>query len=225
MAINSNYVLQKYIARATLAGMILLSLTGCRTSTSVDIEHPDFTRKPENVAIEAEGRRLSPPSPSSHTSASSPSSPSSLDRKMAVREPKQAIDNSSKIVPSNLPLRREPGKTEIVNLYQPDLECKKLMPEPVAVESDRSMDEAVSKVLQARNTADFTVAGYRISIDKNRVATVDLRLNPDSRRQFVSLSMCEQFALFGSLRETLTNHPDWQIKSVKFSDRGKLIQL
>ena len=189
MTIDSNYVLKKYIARVTLAGMIFLSLTGCRTSTQVDLDRNDFSNKPENVAIA--------------TPASSP------EQIVAVEQPKPA----------------EPAKKAIVNLYQPDIECKKLIPEPVDLESDRSMDAAVRKVLQARNTADFTVSGYRISIDKNRVATVDLRLHPDSQRQFVSLSMCEQFALFGSLRETLTNYPDWEIKGVQFRDRGKPIQL
>ena len=205
MTIDSNYVLKKYIARVTLAGMIFLSLTGCRTSTQVDLDRNDFTSKPENVAIA--------------TPASSP------EQIVAVEQPKQAIENSPKIVQPNGPLRPEPATKAIVNLYQPDIECKKLIPEPVHLESDRSMDAAVRKVLQARNTADFTVSGYRISIDKNRVATVDLRLHPDSQRQFVSLSMCEQFALFGSLRETLTNYPDWQIKAVQFRDRGKPIQL
>lgn len=195
MKIDSNYVLKKYIARVTLAGMIFLSLTGCRTSTQVDRDRADVTSKPENEAI------------------------------VAVEQPKPAIENSSKIVPPNGSLPPEPAKKAIVNLYQPDIECKKLIPEPVSVQSDRSMDAAVRKVLQARNTADFTVSGYRISIDKNRVATVDLRLHPDSRRQFISLSTCEQFALFGSLRETLTNYPDWQIKAVQFRDRGKPIQL
>jgi hypothetical protein len=93
------------------------------------------------------------------------------------------------------------------------------------VKIDRSLDAAVSKVLQARNTADFTVTGYRVTVDDRGLATVDLRLHPDSRRQFISLSMCEQFALFGSLRETLINHSDWQIKAVQFTERGKLIQL
>ncbi len=198
MAIDSNYILQKYIARVTLASMILLSLTGCPISREVTSLDPG--------AI-AEGEVI--------------------DQKMAVRQPQLAPDNPPDIVPPNLPhqIDPEPVKTVTVNLYQPDIECKKLMPKPVAVEGDRSMDAAVSKVLQARNTADFTVAGYRVSINDDGVATVDLRLNPDSRRQFVSLSTCEQFALFGSLRETLLNHSDWQIKAVQFTEIGKPIQL
>lgn len=213
MAINSNYILQKYIARATLAGMILLSLTGCRSASEVQSKVIAQPKPPETRQLEA---------------IASPSSPqSSLKPKMAVRQTTPAPETPAKIVPQNLSpqIDPEPVKTIKVNLYQPDIECKKLIPEPVAVESDRSIDAAVSKVLQARNTADFTVAGYRVSIDDDGIATVDLRLNPDSRRQFISLSMCEQFALFGSLRETLMNHPDWQIKAVQFTERGKLIQL
>lgn len=207
---NFNCVLKKYIARVTLTGMILLSLTGCRTSTEV-----------QSTAV-----ALPQPAASPQMEAIAP--PKSVDEApAAVAPPKSTTEGSPKIVPQNLPLQSKPDplKTVRVSLYQPDIECKKLMPEPVAVDRDRAMDAAVSKVLQERNSADFTVAGYRINIDDDGVATVDLRLKPDSRRQFISLSLCEQFALFGSLRETLINHPDWKIKAVQFTERGELIQL
>jgi hypothetical protein len=216
---NFNCVFKKYIARVTLTGMILLSLTGCRTSTEVQstaVTPPQAVASPQIKAI---------PQSRSLTGKTSPKSVAALDS--AVAAPKSTTEGTPKIVPQNLPLQIKPDplKTVRVNLYQPDIECKKLMPEPVALDRDRAMDAAVSKVLQERNSADFTVAGYRINIDDDGVATVDLRLKPDSRRQFISLSMCEQFALFGSLRETLMNHPDWKIKAVEFTERGELIQL
>ncbi len=216
---NFNCVLKKYIARVTLTGMILLSLTGCRTNSAV--QSTAVAPSPPKAIAETEAI---PPS-GSLTGKASPKSVAAIDS--AVAPPKSTTEGSSKIVPQNLPLQIKPDplKTVRVNLYQPDIECKKLIPEPVAVARDRAMDAAVSKVLQERNSADFTVAGYRINIDDDGVATVDLRLKPDSRRQFISLSMCEQFALFGSLRETLINHPDWKIKAVQFTERGELIQL
>jgi len=229
---NFNCVLKKYIARVTLTGMILLSLTGCRTnsevqSTAVAPFPPKAITQTEEIAppksvdearAKHSGNRLPVFSDTISAGTLTP-------YKVAPR--KSTTEGSSKIVPQNLPLQIKPDplKTVRVNLYQPDIECKKLMPEPVAVDRDRAMDAAVSKVLQERNSADFTVAGYRINIDDDGVATVDLRLKPDSRRQFISLSMCEQFALFGSLRETLINHPDWKIKAVQFTERGELIQL
>ncbi|MCS6794155.1 MAG: hypothetical protein N3E45_01570 [Oscillatoriaceae bacterium SKW80] len=60
---------------------------------------------------------------------------------------------------------------------------------------------------------------------KTGVATVEMRLSPNSKRQFVSLSSCEQFGLFGSLRKTLTSNPAWKIKEVRFSEGGKEIEL
>ena len=210
MAIDFNDIRPKYIARMTLAGMILLNLTGCQTSQPIDRIAIDPTKTTETLPIEAI------------------SSPDSLEEsKMAVRQPPPAPDRPAKIVPDNLSPQPdpEPVNTVKVNLYQPDIECKQLIPQPVAVKIDRSLDTAVSKVLQATNTADYTVTGYRVTVDDRGLATVDLRLHPDSRRQFISLSMCEQFALFGSLRETLINHSDWQIKAVQFTERGKLIQL
>lgn len=216
---NFNCVLKKYIARVTLTGMILLSLTGCRTSTEVQSTAVALPQPKAITQTEAMPQ-------SGSLTGNAP--PKSVDEApAAVAPPKSTTEGSPKIVPQNLPLQIKPDplKTVRVNLYQPDIECKKLMPEPVAVDRDRAMDAAVSKVLQERNSADFTVAGYRINIDDDGVATVDLRLKPDSRRQFISLSLCEQFALFGSLRETLINHPDWKIKAVQFTERGELIQL
>lgn len=216
---NFNCVLKKYIARVTLTGMILLSLTGCRSSTEVQ---STAVAPPQPKAI-AQTEAM----PQSGSFTGNAPRKSVDEAPAAVAPPKSTTEGSPKIVPQNLPLQIKPDplKTVRVNLYQPDIECKKLMPEPVAVDRDRAMDAAVSKVLQERNSADFTVAGYRINIDDDGVATVDLRLKPDSRRQFISLSLCEQFALFGSLRETLINHPDWKIKAVQFTERGELIQL
>jgi hypothetical protein len=59
-----------------------------------------------------------------------------------------------------------------------------------------------------------------VNVD-NGVATIDLRIAPESKRQIVSLSSCEQFALFGSLRKTLTSNPQWNIKDVRFTERGQ----
>lgn len=218
---NFNCVLKKYIARVTLTGIILLSLTGCRTVSEVQSTAIVLSEPQARSETEAMPPRGSHPSLTGNAPAKAVAIPA------AVAPPAATTEKSPKIVRQNLPLQLKPDqmKTVRVNLYQPDIECKKLMPSPVVVERDRAMDAAVSKVLQARNSADFTVVGYRINIDEYGVATVDLRLKPDSRRQFISLSMCEQFALFGSLRETLTNHPDWKIKDVKFTERGKLIEL
>ncbi|NER38860.1 MAG: hypothetical protein F6J93_33720 [Oscillatoria sp. SIO1A7] len=133
-------------------------------------------------------------------------------------------------IPSSFPAKpartSQAANTVSINIYKPDSRCQKLISEPVAVDSEQPIQAAVGKVLAERNTADFSVAGYRVILEPNNgLATIDMRLKPDSPRKFVSLSSCEQFALFGSLRQTLTDNPKWQINTVRFTERGKDIIL
>ncbi|MBD1894273.1 sporulation/spore germination protein [Coleofasciculus sp. FACHB-129] len=120
-----------------------------------------------------------------------------------------------------------PSKNNVtVTIYQPDTQCEALVPEKVDVSAVESVQAAVGKVLEERDTADFNLAGYRVIVNpSNRVATVDLRIAPGSQRKFVSLSSCEQFALFGSLRKTLTANSQWKIKDVRFTEQGEDISL
>lgn len=118
------------------------------------------------------------------------------------------------------------NNTIALNIYHPDSQCQTLIPEKVAVSADTPVTNAVGKVLELGNSRDFDLAGYRVNLDINkRVVTIDFRLSPDSQRQFVSLSMCEQFALFGSLRKTLIDNPQLKIKDVIFTNQGREIRL
>ncbi|MFM2064691.1 MAG: hypothetical protein RLZZ507_4362 [Cyanobacteriota bacterium] len=116
------------------------------------------------------------------------------------------------------------GKTTQVTLYTSDAQCQDYISKPASVSADEPMNEAVGKILEQRDTADFNLVGYRVSVD-NGVATIDLRIAPESKRQIVSLSSCEQFALFGSLRKTLISNPQWNIKDVRFTEQGKEVVL
>jgi len=55
--------------------------------------------------------------------------------------------------------------------------------------------------------------------------TIDLRVARDSPRRLQSLSLCEQKALLGSLKETLINQPDWGLATVRFTQRGHPLVL
>jgi hypothetical protein len=110
-----------------------------------------------------------------------------------------------------------------VTIYKANSQCDQYEPLQIQVPKEQAMEAAVGKVIEAQNNVDFKLAGYRVSVDPNGVATVDFRVAPHSTRQMVSLSSCEQFALFGSLTETLTKNSQWQVKSVKFTDRGEEI--
>ena len=113
-------------------------------------------------------------------------------------------------------------KTINVTLYISDTECQTLTPKEVSVSATEPVTSAVGKILEQRDSADFSLSGYRVTT-KNGVAIIDLRLSPYSPRHLTSLSNCEQFALFGSLRKTLTSNPQWKIKEVRFTELGKEI--
>ena len=116
------------------------------------------------------------------------------------------------------------GKTTNVTLYISDDQCQELIPQKAEVSAAEPMNESIGKIFKAQNTADFSVSGYRVNV-KNRIATVDIRVSPESKRQLSSLSSCEQFALFSSVRKTLMSNSEWKIKDVRFTERGEDITL
>ena len=117
-------------------------------------------------------------------------------------------------------------KTIPISIYRADSQCQTLVSEKVAVPAESPVNAVVGTVLKEAASGDFDLAGYRVNVNANsRIATVDLRLSPDSRRNFASLSTCEQFALFGSLRKTLTDNSQLNIKDVRFTKQGQEIKF
>ena len=113
-----------------------------------------------------------------------------------------------------------------VTIYRVDSNCRDFLPEPFRVNPDEAIEQAIAKVLDVEDNSDFKLAGYRVRINTaSSAATIDLRLSPNSPRQLVSLSSCEQMALFGSLRATLLGNPEWNIETVRFTERGQEIVL
>ncbi|BAU41690.1 hypothetical protein [Leptolyngbya sp. O-77] len=166
----------------------------------------------------------SPQSPSrTPIAASSPNSPSpgSADKPAAPAvSPAAPQSLAAPISPAAAP------RLTTVTVYQADDQCVNFVPEQVQVPADQAMQAAVGKVLEKQGDGDFDLGGYRVSLNaQTGEATVDLRLVPGSKRQIVSLSACEQFALFGSLRETLMKNSAWNVKSVRFTERGEEIVL
>ncbi|WP_016951369.1 hypothetical protein [Anabaena sp. PCC 7108] len=152
--------------------------------------------------------------PTTITNGESP--PSKVEPYSTTKSPSQETPTSNSKAVS--------GKTTNVTLYTSDEQCQVLIPKPASVSADEPMTEAIGKIIEQRDTADFSLSGYRVNVN-NGVATVDLRIAPDSKRQITSLSSCEQFALFGSLRKTLTSNAQWKIKDVRFTERDKEIAL
>ena len=138
-----------------------------------------------------------------------------------------AQPDSSVIPEVNSPLTPQPSdavKTITLNIYRTDSQCETLIPEPVAVAAETPVTASVGNVIAQVSSGDLDLAGYRVNLN-NGIATIDLRLSPDSQRQFISLSMCEQLGLFGSIRKTLLENSQLNIKDVHFTDQGRKIVL
>ena len=116
------------------------------------------------------------------------------------------------------------NRTINATLYTSDPQCQKLVAQKVELPANEPVESAVGKIIEKQDSGDFNLSGYRVNL-KNGIATVDFRLSPNSQRQLSSLSSCEQFALFNSLRTTLTRNPQWKIKDVRFTEKGQEIVL
>ena len=134
--------------------------------------------------------------------------------------------DSTVVAQRRLPTQTRNTDETTVMVYHVDNQCEGLVSEQVKVPKSNSLEAAVGKVLEEQNNGDFEIVGYRVKIDQNqKIATIDFRLPPDTQRQFISLSPCELFSIFGSLRETLTTNSEWNIKEVQFTEKGKEIFL
>ncbi|MEH2080585.1 MAG: sporulation/spore germination protein [Nostoc sp.] len=158
------------------------------------------------------------------TNSLSSQTPSQIPSVAQLREKSPNQESSKENKPSSSTSKVATGKTISATLYTSDTQCQKLIPQKVSVPAEEPVINVVSKILEKRDTSDFSLSGYRVNI-KNGIATVDLRISPESKRQITSLSSCEQFALFGSLRKTLTSNAQWNIKEVRFTERGEDIVL
>jgi pheromone shutdown protein TraB len=95
----------------------------------------------------------------------------------------------------------------------------------VTVSQENAIEDAVAKTLEIQPGFELPL-GYRVEVDDYyQIAVIDLRVSTTSRRSLYSLSACEQLALFGSLRETLTTNPNWEIKEVYFTNLGEDLVL
>jgi len=122
--------------------------------------------------------------------------------------------------PASTPQPTDRIKTITLNIYRTDSQCETLIPEPVTVAAETPVTASVGNIVAQVSSGDLDLAGYRVNLD-NGIAIIDLRLSPDSQRQFVSLSMCEQLALFGGIRKTLLENPQLNIKNIRFTAKGQ----
>ncbi|MGB6016359.1 MAG: hypothetical protein WBG32_16625 [Nodosilinea sp.] len=134
--------------------------------------------------------------------------------------------SASRIVQARARRLVVPADPVAVDLYTLDDRCENYQREPILVPRPQSMETTVALIMAEQAIPEFTLSGYRTSFDpQTKTVTIDLRVSRTSRRVLNSLSVCEQKALLGSLRETLINQPDWKIEAVTFTNRGNSLVL
>lgn len=153
-------------------------------------------------------------------SASPIPSPTENPGKDGVQLPVTASPIYSSTVSPTIP----PRSLVTVTIYKADRDCIRFIPQPVQVERDRPIEAAVAQVLQEFSFPNFQLSDYQVQLDQSGAATIDLQPTATSR-PLTALSACEQLALFGSLRETLTQNTDWQIKTLRFTQDGQELSL
>ncbi|HEY9877110.1 MAG TPA: hypothetical protein V6D29_01580 [Leptolyngbyaceae cyanobacterium] len=117
-----------------------------------------------------------------------------------------------------------PSDPITITRYRLDNACQDFVSEPLQVSKQDPVSDTVGKILLDQNFFAFDLSAYRVTVDPaSGKATIDLRLAPDSERLLISLSSCEQLALFGSIRRTLLENPDWGIRDVTFTNRGAAV--
>lgn len=197
-----------------MSGILVLSLSSCSSPPTAKNDSPIPTAETTSTPL----TNQLDSTPSESQTPATPTPPS-VQRQTPNKSQPTPTGTSATVT-------TQPQNTVSLNIYQADAQCQTLVPEKVAVPAGSPVDAAVGKVLEKASSGDFDLAGYRVNVNtKNRVATVDLRLAPNAQRQFLSLSTCEQFALFGSLRKTLVDNSQLKIKDVRFTEQGQELEL
>lgn len=123
-------------------------------------------------------------------------------------------------------LRQPPGNLVAISRYLPDADCDGFETEP-AIADPQQLESVVQGILRdsSLDLVALELTGYRVQREGGGTVTIDLRVAPNSQRQLVSLSSCEQMLLFGSLRRTLLDNPALAIETLRFTERGQPVEL
>jgi hypothetical protein len=193
-------------------GTILACLGSCTPSSpSSDTTSP--TPTPSNSTPQVQVTPTNQPLPSPTATASATTQPKAAT---ASVPPEPAKTPASKVA-------KEPVS---VTIFLADDQCQKMVPKEVKVSAESPVAGAVTEVVGQVKIKDLDLEKPEIAVDfSKQTAAIDLRLSANSKRNFDSLSSCEKFVLFDSLRSTLTKNTKWSIKTVKFTNQGKTIEL
>jgi hypothetical protein len=120
------------------------------------------------------------------------------------------------------------GKTNPTQIFYANSQCDRLTTAIEQIPSSGSQQETATRTLRSllarQKIYGVKVNDYRVILE-NGVATVDITLDPSSRRQMSSLSSCEQFALFRAIETTLMQNQFLTVTEVKFTEAGRNLYL
>ena len=211
--------LVKAISGRIALGLIVGFMGGLVSCSSTTDPSPTSQMSPSPTTATA-------PSPTSSSFLTSPNSQSSPSPSPDKGDRPPTNSSEPGITKSPKSATSAPKNTITINVYQIDNQCNDFIAETVDVPRSNSLEMAVAKVIEKSNINEFSLASSKVTLDSQTgIATVDFQVAANSKRRFISLSSCEQLNLFGSLRKTLIENPDWQIKDVRFTEGGKEIVL
>jgi len=208
---------KRYILPLMLSVMVL-SASSC--SSSPNVENTEET--PSNESPVASSPLVTPKSGTEVPETKITTTPSPKGKTAPFGTESSPVPSTSPDTPNQNKAANLKGSD--ITVFTSDLDCQKLVPQKVSVSSKEPVKDAVGKIIASKNTADVNISNYRVNVN-NGVATIDFRIPPDSPRQLVSLSSCEQFTLFKSIEKSLTSNPKWKIKNVRFTQSGEEIYL
>jgi hypothetical protein len=120
------------------------------------------------------------------------------------------------------------AKTTPTQIFYANRQCDRLTTAIEQIPSSGSEQETATRTLRSllerQKIYGVKVNNYQVTLE-NGVATVDITLDPRSQRRMTSLSSCEQFALFSSIKTTLLQNQALTVNEVKFTEAGREIYL
>ncbi len=216
------------ISLAVLAtGSVLLGLSSCSPSADQASDRADSSTSNSQTTRSAIQAPAAVPSITPTPQAKASPAPTAATRSQPLKTPSRNVAATTTANTQNTNAQNTDAQNTVaVKIYKVDSNCETLVPQPATVSAQQPIEAAIGQTLAQWDTADFSLTGYRVSINPDsRVATVDLRVNPNSKRQLESLSSCEQLALLGAVNKTLTANPQWKIESVRFTEKGEEVVL
>lgn len=183
-----------------LGGLLLVSLVGC---------------------AQPESPQTAPQSGSASVFTQTDSAAGTAIPFVVATPPTDQLREAAQQVQSRLVWLVPPADAITVTRFRLDNQCQDFVAEPIQVARSNPLADMVGRMLSEQDFLAFDLSGYRVAVDPTGThVTIDLRLEPASARQLVSLSSCERLSLFGSLRKTLQESPDWRFQTVTFTLRG-----